>query len=70
MHRLFLLTFRKAICQCEMSKRDIIISLCIIKGCIDKLSDWPSTKRPALLGTPVSATPYPINGLVTFVHAM
>lgn len=36
------LTFRKAICQCEMSKHEIIISLCIIKGCIDELSDWPS----------------------------
>lgn len=41
---LFVLTFRKAICQCEMSKHEIIISPCIIKGCIDKLSDWPSTK--------------------------
>lgn len=44
MHWLFALTFRKAICQCEMSEREIIISLCIIKGCIDKLSDWPSTE--------------------------
>lgn len=48
-HWLFPLTFRKAICQSEMNEPEIIISLCIIKGCIDKLSDWPS----ALWQTPL-----------------